>query len=112
MSNIFNITTMTEQDIDIAVEWARQEGWNPGLEVAKTFYKSDPDAFFIGKINGKPVAVASATIYEDSYSFLGFLIVKKEFRDQGYGLAITQHRLNYIGNRNAGLDGVVQMQKI
>ena len=35
MNDIFKITTMTEQDIDTAVKWARQEGWNPGLEDAK-----------------------------------------------------------------------------
>jgi GNAT superfamily N-acetyltransferase len=102
---------MTENDINIAIQWAKQEGWNPGINDAKTFYNSDPKAFFIGKIGDKPIAVASATIYDDHYAFFGFLMVKKEFRGQGYGLAITQHRLKYIGNRNAGLDGVVQMQQ-
>ena len=38
------------------------------------------------------------------------LIIKKEFRDRDCGLAMTKKGLDYIGSRNAGLDGVVEMQ--
>ena len=38
----FEIKTMTRKELDIAVDWARQEGWNPGLYDADAFYAQDP----------------------------------------------------------------------
>lgn len=32
------IRTMTRQEIDLAVEWAAREGWNPGPSDANAFH--------------------------------------------------------------------------
>ena len=32
------IRTMARADLDLAVEWAAQEGWNPGLRDADAFF--------------------------------------------------------------------------
>ncbi len=120
LHNIFEGCYMPEKNIQIThanasdlaevIHWVEKEGWNPGLHDAQTFYQADPQAFFIGKVNGTLVAMASATIYDDTFAFFGFLLVKPEYRAKGYGLAITQARLNYVGDRTVGLDGVVDMQ--
>lgn len=104
------ITHATAAEVEQIFNWVVTEGWNPGLHDAQTFYAADPQAFFIGKLNGTPVAMASAAIYDNTLAFFGLLIVKPEYRDKGYGLAITQARLNYVGDRTVGLDGVVNMQ--
>jgi hypothetical protein len=39
----YKIKTMSRKELDIAVDWARQEGWNPGLYDADAFYAQDPN---------------------------------------------------------------------
>lgn len=104
----YQITRMTSDEISTAVEWARQEGWNPGLNDAECFYCADPTVF-AGKLNGQTIAVGSAVNYDDYFAFCGFYIVDKNYRSQGYGIQLTQARRAYIGDRNAGLDGVLDM---
>lgn len=48
--------------------------------------------------------------YDNSYGFLGFYIVKPEFRGRGYGLKLWQAGLKYLEGCNVGLDGVVEQQ--
>ena len=99
---------MTPDDVTIAVEWARREGWNPGLHDAATFYQADPNGFFIGELNGEAVAVGCAVVYDDEFAFCGLYIVSPEHRGRGYGMALTQARLAYCGDRNIGIDGVLE----
>lgn len=107
--NAFHIERMTRDEITIAVDWAKNEGWNPGLNDADCFYQTDPQGFFAGKLDGKIIAVGSAVVYDEQFAFCGFYIVDKEYRDQGYGMQLTQARLAYVGARNAGIDGVLEM---
>lgn len=107
----YEIRNMTRKDLDIAIEWAAQEGWNPGLKDADCFYQTDPDGFFIGQLNGEPVATISAVKYNNEFGFVGFYIVKKEFRGQGYGHKIWQAASHHIKNVCTGLDGVVAQQE-
>ncbi len=106
----YTIRTMTRQEIDRAVDWAAVEGWNPGLYDADCFYAADPAGFLIGEIDGKPIATISAVKYGESFGFIGFYIVKPEYRSQGYGIQIWNAALRYLTGRNIGLDGVVAQQ--
>ena len=76
----FNIRTMSRKEVNIAIEWAALEGWNPGLHDADCFYASDPNGFFIGELNGEPIGCISAVSYGDDFGFVGFFIVRPEFR--------------------------------
>ena len=40
---------MTLSDLNMVLDWAGEEGWNPGLEDAEAFLASDPDGFFLGQ---------------------------------------------------------------
>lgn len=104
----FQIRRMTAQDVDIAIEWARREGWNPGIHDAYTFFQADPHGFFVGELNGRPIAVGSAVVYDDTFAFCGLYIVSPEHRGQGFGIALTRARLAYCGDRNIGIDGVLE----
>ncbi|KTD73063.1 GNAT family N-acetyltransferase [Legionella tucsonensis] len=105
----YRIEHMTQEEVSIAVEWARKEGWNPGLNDAECFYHTDPQGFFAGKLNGQIIAVGSAVVYDPCFAFCGFYIVDKKYRSQGYGMQLTRARLLYVGDRNAGIDGVLDM---
>lgn len=109
MSN-YTIRTMTRQELDIAVDWAAAEGWNPGLHDADCFYAADPNGFLVGLFDDEPVAAISAVKYGESFGFIGFYLVKPEHRGKGYGMRIWNAALAYLGGRTIGLDGVLAQQ--
>ncbi|KZN45018.1 GNAT family N-acetyltransferase [Pseudoalteromonas luteoviolacea] len=106
----FVIRAMKDDEIDIAIAWAAQEGWNPGNCDAKSYVIADPQGFLIGLLNNEPIAVISAIKYDDSFGFIGFYIVKPEYRGQGFGYRIWQAAMAYLSGCNIGLDGVVEQQ--
>ena len=106
----FYTRRMTRDEIDTAIQWAAVEGWNPGLHDADCFFSTDPNGYFIGMLDDKPVGCISAVSYDKSFGFLGFYIVSPAFRGQGYGIRIWDAGLEYLGSRNIGLDGVIDQQ--
>lgn len=109
MSTNFVVSRMTRDDLQLAIQWATNEGWNPGLHDAECFYQADASGFFIGKLDGKIIAMGSAVVYDEAFAFCGFYMVDPAYRGKGYGLELTRQRLQYIGDRNAGIDGVINM---
>ncbi|HMR19293.1 MAG TPA: GNAT family N-acetyltransferase [Sphingobacterium sp.] len=88
------------------IERAAQESWNPGLQDHFAFYEADPHGFFVGELNGQPIAHISAVNYNDEYGFIGLYIVSKDYRGKGYGLALWNHAVRRIQHLACGLDGV------
>ncbi len=107
----FVIRPMRRSELDILVEWAADEGWNPGLHDAPVFFATDPDGFWVGLLDGVPVAAISAVRYGDDYAFLGFYIVSPAHRGQGYGYQVWQAAIKALGQRTIGLDGVPEQQE-
>lgn len=107
----YTIRTMTRLEIDLAVDWAAAEGWNPGFEDAGCFYHADPEGFLVGSMNDEPVSCISVVRYGKSFGFLGFYIVKPEYRGLGLGLEIWKAGLQRLDGRVVGLDGVVAQQQ-
>lgn len=105
------IRTMNRQDVDLAIEWAANESWNPGYNDAECFYSADPNGFLIGLLDDEPVATISVVKYGKSFGFLGFYIVKPEYRGKGYGIQIWNAGMEYLKGRNIGLDGVIDQQE-
>jgi GNAT superfamily N-acetyltransferase len=108
--NNYSIRSMTRSEVDIAIDWAAQEGWNPGLHDADCYYAADPNGFLVGLLDDTPIAAISVIRYGETFGFLGFYIVHPEYRGQGYGIQIWNAGLNYLADRNIGLDGVVDQQ--
>lgn len=107
----YEIRTMMREEIDLAVEWAALEGWNPGLHDADCFYRADPEGFSIGLLNGKAIGSISAVSYGDSYGFIGFYIVTPDCRGQGFGIQLWHEAMKRLSGRNIGLDGVLAQQE-
>lgn len=102
--------TMSLDEVPLAIEWAAQEGWNPGLHDAETFPAADRQGFFVGALEGEPVASISVVKYEPGFAFLGLYIVRPEWRGRGLGWALWQHGMASASGRQVGLDGVVEQQ--
>lgn len=107
----YTIRSMTSGEVrNIAIRWAAEEGWNPGLHDAEVFYRTDSDGFYVGLLDGEAVSCISAVSYEGRFGFIGFYIVKPEFRGKGYGIKIWGTALQHLHGQNTGLDGVSEQQ--
>lgn len=109
--NDLRIRAMRPGEIAFAVDWAANEGWNPGLNDEVCFATVDPDGFLIGELDGVPAATISCVNYDARFAFLGFYIVRKDMRGRGYGLRIWNAAIAHAGSRVIGLDGVVAQQQ-
>lgn len=109
--NGYRIRVMNRGEVDLAAEWAAREGWNPGLHDAGCYYAADSQGFLIGLLNDEPIASISVVRYDDSFGFLGFYIVRPEYRGKGYGIPIWNAGLQYLAGVTIGLDGVVAQQE-
>ncbi|MFE4724235.1 GNAT family N-acetyltransferase, partial [Streptomyces sp. NPDC056728] len=105
-----DITRATLDDWAVISGWAAEEGWNPGLADARSFFAQDPDGFFIGRVDGEPASAISVVNYGDDYAFLGFYLVRPDLRGRGYGIATWKAGLAHAGSRTVGLDGVPAQQ--
>jgi hypothetical protein len=107
-SNDLVIRTMTREELDMAVEWAAAEGWNPGLHDADAYYASDPEGFLIGLRDGEPVGSVSAVKYSPAYGFMGFFIVKPALRGGTLGPRLAEAGFRHVAGAVVGLDGVLE----
>jgi hypothetical protein len=106
----YRCRTMTRDEVALAIAWAADEGWNPGLHDAESFRTADPAGFFVGEWHGEPVASISVVKYGATFAFLGLYIVVPELRGRGLGYALWQHGMASAPGRQVGLDGVVAQQ--
>lgn len=106
----FTVRRMTPYEVQIALDWAAAEGWNPGLDDARAFLAADPHGFFIGTWDGEPIGCISAVAYDDGFGFIGLYIVRSGWRGRGFGLRLWNEGMAYLGARNIGLDGVLAQQ--
>jgi GNAT superfamily N-acetyltransferase len=109
------IRRMTRDELDTLVDWAAREGWNPGLDDAEVFWNTDPDGFIAAEIDGELIGGGSIVAYEKKYGFMGFFIVRPEYRGHGLGDHLWHERKRrLLGRLDAdaaiGLDGVFNMQ--
>ena len=114
-TNGFVIRRMVRSEVDFAVGLARDEGWNPGLADAEAFWQADPQGFFLGLLEGRPVATISAVGYGGDghgpkFGFIGLYIVVPELRGRGLGLKLWNHALGTLTAPVIGLDAVVAQQ--
>lgn len=108
--NAFTIRPMSRAELDLGIDWAAAEGWNPGLHDADSFHAADPGGFLLGRLGGEPVGMISAVRYGKGFGFVGFYIVRPAFRGRGHGLALWQAAMQSLAGRCVGLDGVVAQQ--
>ncbi|RXE55226.1 hypothetical protein ABH15_10540 [Methanoculleus taiwanensis] len=111
MSKELVVRRMEPREVDIAVAWAEQEGWNPGIHDAECFHAADPRGFFLAELDGEPIGCMSAVVYNDTFAFGGFYIIKPAFRGRGYGSRLFDAAMAHAAGRNIGGDGVVEMQE-
>ena len=106
----YEIRAMSRSELELAIGWARDEGWNPGLHDATPFHAADPEGFLVGVLDGRPISSISVVRYGESFGFIGFYIVVPEERGRGYGYRLWQAGMARLAGRLVGLDGVPDQQ--
>lgn len=106
-----HIRPVTPAEMETMVDWAAKEGWNPGLNDAGVFLKTDPQGFLCGELDGQIAGFVSSVRYGPSFGFLGFFLVRPDMRSQGLGRKLAQAAIARQGGRVAGQDGVVEQQE-
>lgn len=101
------IRVLTRAEVEIAVDWAAQEGWNPGLRDAEAFYAADPEGFLGVERDGRVIGTISAVRYEEHYGFIGLYIMARPFRVSLDGVRLGQAGLARLEGRCVGVDGVL-----
>jgi GNAT superfamily N-acetyltransferase len=107
---------MTLQDVQLALDWAAAEGWNPGLHDAIAFHSADPDGFWMAEAQGEPVGCISTVCYDPTFAFIGLFIVKQGWRGRGYGKQLWQTAWQHLETRmdatqsSIGLDSVLDRE--
>ena len=92
MAAELTIRPMIRTELDILVEWAAAEGWNPGLNDAQIFWDTDPEGFIAADRHGELIGGGSIVAYGARFGFMGFFIVRPEYRRQGLGRPLWQAR--------------------
>ncbi len=107
----YSIRTMRPDELDLPLEWAFEEGWNPGLSDGASHYAMDPAGWFVAEdADGTIAGCIAVTNYNEEYAFAGFYIVRPEHRGSGIGTALFRTGLAHAGTRTIGGDGVYAMQ--
>ena len=101
--------------LEILIQWAREEGWNPGLHDADIFWQTDPEGFYGYYNNGELIAGGAIVSYNKLFGFMGLFIVKPAYRSSGIGRALWYRRRDLLLSRlnkgaSIGMDGVLAMQ--
>jgi len=115
MPKALETRNMTQSEVEELVTWAANEGWNPGLHDAELFWATDPEAFIAAELDGEMIGGGAITSYQGEFGFMGFFIVRPEYRSQGIGNSLWHARRNRLLDRlqpgaSIGLDGVFEMQ--
>jgi GNAT superfamily N-acetyltransferase len=87
----YSIICATQSEFKEVFGWAAKEGWNPGKYDLAPYFMVDPQGFYILSFDGKSIASISAIRYPQDLAFVGFYIVRPEYRGQGYGVKLWSH---------------------
>ncbi|MGF6691618.1 GNAT superfamily N-acetyltransferase [Metapseudomonas resinovorans] len=109
------IRNMLRPELDELVGWAAREGWNPGLHDAQLFWATDPEAYIAAEQDGELIGGGAITSYGGEFGFMGFFIIRPEFRGHGLGDRLWHARRDRLLARlhpgaAIGMDGVFAMQ--
>ena len=88
MKKKFSIRLISNDEVQKVTDWARLEGFAPGFDDISIYKNTDKKGIWVGCLDNDPIGSIACVKYNSSYGFMGLFIVKKEFRNMGYGVRL------------------------
>lgn len=93
---------MEEKDLEMVMNWCKEEKWNVGMYDAAAYYALDSKGHFLFLLDKQPIGAISMVKYSHNLFAIGPFIVKKEYRSKGFGSQIWQYAIEMLKkNHNA-----------
>jgi GNAT superfamily N-acetyltransferase len=101
-----SLRRMEKKDLEMVMIWCKEEGWNVGKYDAHFYYLLDSTGHFLFLLDNQPVGAISVIQYSSQFLAIGPFIVKKEYRNKGYGTQIWHHAMELL-EKNSGATSVL-----
>jgi len=111
MGDEITIRTLEQAELRTVLDWAADEGWNPGLHDADAFFAADPDGFLGLDVDGLLTVTVSIARYDGSFAFAGCYICRPDHRGHGFALHLAETALARCDATTIGLDGVLEQEQ-
>ena len=92
----FTIHPLRTVDIPTVTEWARREGFAPGVGDVAIYRQTDRQGLWMGWLGRQPVGCIAGVRYNAAYGFIGLFLVVPEQRGKGYGVRLWRHALAHL----------------
>lgn len=103
---MLDMSRLSSEDLDVALRLSTQAGWNQVIADWERFLALAPEGCYGGYVDGDLVATTCVAAYDSVVSWIGMVLVEKEYRHQGYGTAMFDRGLTYAlaNSQDIGLD--------
>lgn len=88
---------MIEDDVEFAFSLTEAEEWYVAPEEFTAMVRYRPESIFICEIDGEPAGMVSAIPY-DNFGFIGYLIVRQDYRGRGLGTHLMEFVMDHLWN--------------
>lgn len=104
----FSIRSAKSADeVNQAMKWATEEGWNVGKHDGQTYYEAFKEGCKLLMLDDKtPIGAIFLAAYGKNFVFIGLYILEKNYRGNGLGKVLWQHAMKEIESFNAALYAV------
>ena len=96
MASLLKIRPLQRDDISCVTEWARGEGFAPGVGDVSIYRHTDRQGLWVGWLGKQPVGCIAGIRYNAAYGFIGLFMVVQEERGHGYGVELWKHALEHL----------------
>lgn len=98
MDSLLKIRPLQRDDISLVTEWARNEGFAPGVGDVSIYRHTDRQGLWVGWLGKQAVGCISGVRYNAAYGFIGLFMVVQEHRGHGYGIELWEHALEHLAD--------------
>jgi GNAT superfamily N-acetyltransferase len=95
----FRLRTMTFEDIPEAMRLKDAAGWNQTTTDWARFLSASPEGCFVAEHHGDVIGTSATIIYEGRLAWIGMVIVDKQYRGQGIGIALLERAIRFLDSQ-------------
>jgi len=95
----FKLRTMTAEDVPRATQLKDAAGWNQTTTDWTRFLSASPEGCFVAEYRGDIIGTSATIIYGGRFAWIGMVIVDKQYRGQGVGIALLERAIHFLDSQ-------------